>query len=86
MDDYNLWADLLTTYRSNPDWLKGAWLFATAAIKWIHPVLAEDLPDGPLPHGFVDLRSSGAVVRAKVVIVPDGVNNAVSGQAPKISL
>ena len=32
MDDYNLWADLLTTYRSNPDWLKGAWLFATAAI------------------------------------------------------
>ena len=32
MDDYNLWADLLTTYRSNPDWLKGAWLLATAAI------------------------------------------------------
>ena len=32
MDDYNLWADLLTTYRSNPDWLKGAWLFAAAAI------------------------------------------------------
>ena len=32
MDDYNLWADLLTTYRSNPDWLKGAWLFASAAI------------------------------------------------------
>ena len=32
MDDYNLWADLLTTYRSNPDWLKGAWLFATVAI------------------------------------------------------
>ena len=32
MDDYNLWADLLTTYRSNPDWLKGAWRFATAAI------------------------------------------------------
>ena len=32
MDDYNLWADLLTTYRSNPDWLKGAWLFVAAAI------------------------------------------------------
>ena len=32
MEDYNLWADLLTTYRSNPDWLKGAWLLATAAI------------------------------------------------------
>ena len=32
MDDYNLWADLLTTYRSNPDWLKGVWLLVAAAI------------------------------------------------------
>ena len=23
--DYNFWADLMTTYRSNPDWLKLAW-------------------------------------------------------------
>ena len=26
-NDYNFWADLLTTYRSNPDWLKFCWLF-----------------------------------------------------------
>ena len=32
MEDYNLWADLLTTYRSNPDWLKFAWLIASVAI------------------------------------------------------
>ena len=32
MEDYNFWADLLTTYRSNPDWLKGAWLLVAAAI------------------------------------------------------
>ena len=32
MDDYNFWADLLTTYRSNPDWLKFCWLFFTFAL------------------------------------------------------
>ena len=30
--DYNFWADLLTTYRSNPDWLKFLWLFIPAAM------------------------------------------------------
>ena len=30
--DYNFWADLLTTYRSNPDWLKFLWVFIPAAI------------------------------------------------------
>ena len=32
MEDYNFWADLLTTYRSNPDWLKFCWLFFTFAL------------------------------------------------------
>ena len=30
--DYNFLADLLTTYRSNPDWLKFFWLFIPAAL------------------------------------------------------
>ncbi|MEP1207199.1 MAG: hypothetical protein ABJM29_09170 [Rhizobiaceae bacterium] len=30
--DYNFWADLLTTYRSNPDWLKFLWVFLPAAL------------------------------------------------------
>ena len=30
--EYNFLADLLTTYRSNPDWLKGAWLLVAGAI------------------------------------------------------
>ena len=30
--DYNFWADLLTTYRSNPDWLKFFWVFLPAAL------------------------------------------------------
>jgi hypothetical protein len=30
--DYNFWADLLTTYRSNPDWLKFLWVFVPAAL------------------------------------------------------
>ena len=30
--DYNFWADLLTTYRSNPDWLKFLWLVIPAAL------------------------------------------------------
>ena len=32
MDNYNFWADLLTTYRSNPDWLKFLWLVVPAAM------------------------------------------------------
>ena len=32
MEDYNFWADLLTTYRSNPDWLKFCWLFFPTAL------------------------------------------------------
>ena len=48
MDDYNLWADLLTTYRSNPDWLKGAWLFATAAI----PICITAIIGGALTNIF----------------------------------
>ena len=34
-NDYNFWADLLTTYRSNPDWLKFLWLFIPAVIMTI---------------------------------------------------
>ena len=30
--EYNFWADLLTTYRSNPDWLKFLWVFIPAAM------------------------------------------------------
>ncbi|MEP1091141.1 MAG: hypothetical protein ABJH33_22605 [Rhizobiaceae bacterium] len=30
--DYNFWADLLTTYRSNPDWLKFCWLVIPALL------------------------------------------------------
>ena len=31
-NDYNFLADLLTTYRANPDWLKFFWLFIPAAL------------------------------------------------------
>ena len=31
-NDYNFWADLLSTYRANPDWLKFFWLFIPAAL------------------------------------------------------
>ena len=34
-NDYNFWADLLTTYRSNPDWLKFLWLFIPAVLMTI---------------------------------------------------
>ena len=34
-NDYNFWADLLTTYRSSPDWLKFLWLFIPAVIMTI---------------------------------------------------
>ena len=30
--DYNFLADLLSTYRANPDWLKFLWLFIPAAL------------------------------------------------------
>ena len=32
MEDYNFLADLLSTYRANPDWLKFFWLFFPAAL------------------------------------------------------
>ena len=32
MEDYNFLADLLSTYRANPDWLKFFWLFIPAAL------------------------------------------------------
>ena len=31
-NDYNFLADLLSTYRANPDWLKFFWLFIPAAL------------------------------------------------------
>ena len=32
MEDYNFLADLLSTYRATPDWLKFFWLFFPAAL------------------------------------------------------
>ena len=53
--DYNFLADLLTTYRSNPDWLKFFWLFIPAAlvtlcghglVRWMRWALGGDGGDG----------------------------------------
>ena len=30
--DCNFWADLMTTYRSNPDWLKFCWVLSPTAL------------------------------------------------------
>ena len=57
-NDYNFWADLLTTYRSNPDWLKFLWLFIPAVImtiagnglsRLVQRTLAASPTDAPSP-------------------------------------
>ena len=57
-NDYNFWADLLTTYRSNPDWLKFLWLFIPAVImtiagnglsRLVQRALAASPPDAASP-------------------------------------
>ena len=40
------------------------------AVARVHPVVAEDLPNRPLPGGTVDCRSVGAVVDAEIMVVP----------------
>jgi len=66
--DYNFWADLLTTYRSNPDWLKFLWVFIPAAILVLagnavarlirHALTPAAMPPSPPSPAAADYRVS----------------------------
>ena len=58
-----------------------AWLFRSASVTWVDPVLFECVPDFRLPCRLVDERSIVAIVGCEIVIIPNGVNGNRCGQA-----
>ena len=65
MQDYNLWQNLLGTYRSLPTWLKGIWLIIPPAfllaLIWLFrrsPAGAADTIDGTIDGTIADTIDS----------------------------